>query len=371
MSPAARFALIFGAQFASLGAAMPFVPSVLAAGGLSAQQVGLVLALGTGTRLLANPWAARIADRTGLRGTLALGAVLAGLLLPALGWGQGLAVLLAVYVVHSAAVAPIVTLSDAAAIAEMRRRPFDYGRVRAAGSVTFILAALAAGQVAGLWGPGAVLYISAGALLLTAALALSLPPHGALPPAARGSMWEPLRHAAFRRLLPASALIQGSHAMYNGFSTLHWQAAGLSPGLVGALWATGVVAEVGLFLFGRRIVDRLGARGLALLAAGAGVVRWTITGITVEPWLLFPVNALHAATFGAMHLAAIRSLGALPPALGARAQALHTSLGVGLATGVMMVLAGPLYAALDGRAFWVMAGLCAMGMVAAARLPRG
>jgi PPP family 3-phenylpropionic acid transporter len=370
VSPAFRFSLIFGAQFASLGAALPFVPAVLTAGGLSAQQVGLVLALGTGTRLLANPWAARIADRTGLRRTLALGAVLAGLLLPLLGWGQGLAVLLAVYVLHSAAVAPIVTLSDAAAIAEIRRRPFDYGRVRAVGSLTFILAALAAGQFVGLWGAGSALYISCAALLATGALALTLPPHEALPPAARGSMWEPLRQPAFRRLLPASALIQGSHAMYNGFSTLHWQAAGLSPGLVGALWGAGVVAEIALFVFGRRLVEKLGARGLAMVAAGSGVLRWSVTAVTVDPWLLFPIQLLHACTFGAMHLAAIRSLGALPPALGARAQALHTSLGVGLATGVMMVVAGPLYAALEGHAFWAMAGLCALGFVAATRLGR-
>jgi hypothetical protein len=36
MTPPTRFALLFAVQFASLGAAMPFIPAVLSAGGLSA-----------------------------------------------------------------------------------------------------------------------------------------------------------------------------------------------------------------------------------------------------------------------------------------------------------------------------------------------
>ena len=62
----------------------------------------------------------------------------------------------------------------------------------------------------------------------------------------------PFQEPAFRWLLPLSALIQGSHALYYGFSTIHWTAAGLSPGVIGLLWAEGVVVEVLLFLYGRQ-----------------------------------------------------------------------------------------------------------------------
>jgi PPP family 3-phenylpropionic acid transporter len=41
--------------------------------------------------------------------------------------------------------------------------------------------------------------------------------------------------------------MHGSHAFYYAFGTLHWQAQGLGAGLIGALWATGVVAEIALF----------------------------------------------------------------------------------------------------------------------------
>lgn len=368
ITPPTRFALLFAAQFASLGAAMPFIPAALSEGGLSATQLSIVLALGSVTRLLTSPASARLADRWGMRAVVVAGAALAALTLPAMALLQGFAVLLMVQLVHSVGVAPVVPLSDAAAIAEMRRRAFDYGRVRAWGSIAFIAAAVAAGQLVGMAGPAAALWLAACCLGATALVAAGLPE----PPAPRtrptGGMWEPLRHPGFRRLLPASALIQGSHAMYYGFATLHWQAAGLSAATIGLLWAWGVVMEVALFLWGRRMVERLGARGLATLAAAAGVLRWGVTGATTELVPLFLAQALHALTFGAMHLAAIRALGALPSGLGARAQTLHSSLGVGLASGALLLASGPLYAALGGHGFWVMAGLCGLGVVAGLRL---
>ena len=40
------------------------------------------------------------------------------------------------------------------------------------------------------------------------------------------------------------SLLQASHAVLNGFSTLHWRAAGSSESMIGVLWAEGVVAEI-------------------------------------------------------------------------------------------------------------------------------
>ncbi len=167
-------------------------------------------------------------------------------------------------------------------------------------------------------------------------------------------------------------VIQGSHALYYGFASIHWAAAGHSAAVIGLLWAEGVVAEVALFFWGRRLADRLGPVGLSLLAAGAGALRWAVTAETAALPALAAVQLLHAATFGAQHLAAMRVLMRIVPApmAAATAQTLHASLGVGLASGALMLASGPLYAALGGAAFWAMAGLCAAALPAAWRLRR-
>lgn len=368
MTVPARFALLFAAQFAAVGVVLPFLPAVLAGHGLTPSEISIVLAAGAAVRLLAAPLIGARADGLGdPRRVLALAAVLAGCAASGFALLQGFAALLLVNLVHSLCLAPVVPLSDALSLGASRRLRFDYGRVRSAGSASFIVAAAAAGQAVAWGGPDTVVWLFALCLVLTGWAASGLPPE---PPAGRGrgSFGAPFRNVAFRRLLPVSALIQGSHALYYGFGTIHWQAAGLSPGVIGVLWAEGVVAEVALFLWGRRLADRLGPAGLATLAAAAGAVRWAVTAETTWLPALAVVQVLHGATFGAMHLAAMRVLAGLPLNQAATAQTLHSSLGVGVASGLLLLASGGLYARFGGTAFWAMAGLCGLALPLAWRL---
>ena len=91
-----------------------------------------------------------------------------------------------------------------------------------------------------------------------------------------------LSNRLFLLFMAATALIQCSHATYYGFSTLHWSAAGISDSAIGLLWAEGVVAEIVLFAFAGRIVQRVGVGPLLWVAALAGVVRWGVTGATTD-----------------------------------------------------------------------------------------
>ena len=370
LSAPASFALLWATQFFAIGAMMPFLPAILAEGGLSAGQLGAVLAAGSLVRLLAAPMGGLIADRAAdIRRVLALGCLLAGATALGFGFAAGLAALLAVQVLHSALAAPVVPLSDALALGAVRAGRFDYARVRSVGSIAFIGGAVLAGQAAELWGPRAAAWLLAAGLGLSALAALGLPAVPPRPREAKPSLWAPLREASFRRILPVAAIIQGSHAVYYGFSTLHWQAAGLGSGFVGFLWGLGVAAEVVLFIYGRSLADRLGLRGLALLAALGGVLRWSVSGETVHPLALVAVQLLHGATFGAMHLAAMRALLGLKQGLAGRAQALLASA-VSASTGGLIWLSGPLYAALGGQAFWAMAALCGLALPLALTLGR-
>lgn len=369
MSEATRFAALFAAQFAALGVALPFLPAVFAARGLNASEVAIVLAGASAMRLVAGPTIARLADRSGAPGrVLALAAVAAAVCSLGFLVAPGFLVVLLVALAYGAAIAPVIPLSDALALGASRRGAFVYAPVRSWGSIAFLLAAALAGQLADAAGVGATVWLIALGLAATAVVALALP---AAPAVARGGGdWRaPFRNAGFRALLPVSALIQGSHALYYAFATIHWQAAGLSSGLIGLLFAESVLAEVALFAFGGRLAERLGARRLALLAAGCGVLRWAVTAETTAWPVLAVVQALHAATFGAMHLAAMRVLIGLPAAQAATAQALHGAVGVGAPMLVLTLASGALFAAFGGAAFWAMAALSALGLVAAWRLP--
>ncbi|WP_279357749.1 MFS transporter [Methylobacterium indicum] len=366
-----RFLLVYAALYAGYGLTTPFLPALLSERGLSPTEVGLVLAAGTAIRLAAGPLAGGIADRLRAgRGVLAACGLLAGSSALLYLAGHGLSGLLLASLAHAAATAPLAPLADALALPAAAASRFAYGTVRGAGSAAFIAGTLAAGQVTGFVGLSALPVAGAAAFVLLAAATLALPAGPTrveAPSAGRPGLAElrVLLHApAFRRLVAVAALVIASHAVHEAFAVIRWREAGLSPGTASLLWAEAVAAEVLVFLVvGPRLLARLGPAGALALAAGAGALRWSVAALTVALPALAAIQALHGLTFALLHLAAMQVLArTVPPALAATAQTLYGTLGLGLATTLATLAAGPLWARLGPGAFWVMAALCAAAL---------
>jgi len=394
--PLTRFHLLYGLLFAAFGVRSPFLPPLLQDRGLRPEAIGLVLAASTGVRLLAGPAAGRLADRLGAhRLVLAACAVAAGLLglgyLPAWGFWP----LFSVGVGQAAMLAPIIPLADALALGAATRGPrgvsrngFEYGWVRGAGSAAFVVGVAAAGSAVGRFGIDITVAVSS-VLLVAAAVACAVVPRtlaGAAPvlfghPLAASGGWFAdgdlrtlLRDRVFRRLLLVAALVQGSHALHDSFAVIRWQAAGIDPATTGLLWSESVAAEVVVFLFlGSRLLDRLGPAGASMLASAAGVLRWAVMAETAQPLAMALVQPLHGLTFALQHLACMRLIAVIVPvSLAATAQSIYGTLCIGLATALLTLASGPLYARFGAGGFWVMASICAISLPACRglRLPR-
>ncbi|MCI0753967.1 MFS transporter [Teichococcus vastitatis] len=361
-----RHRALIGAVFAAIGASQPFLPAYLLERGLAPGEVSLVLALGAAIRILAGPLGGRLADGLGNpRLLLVLLGMAAALAAGGFTLAAGLLGFLLAQLALNAAMAPMTPLADAICLAAARRSGFEYGRLRVAGSITYMAMAVLAGWLAGRFGLSLLPGLMAAALasVAVAALALPRPPDPAARAGPRGGMLMALRLPGFTSLLLLSGLIQSSHAAYYAFSTIHWSAAGHAPATIGLLWAVAVLGEIALFLHGHRLVRRLGPAGMAMLAAAAGLLRWGSMATTTWLPALLLIQLLHALSFGAQHLAAMQLIQRLvPPALASTAQSLHSALGVGLLMGLMTWLSGPLYAAWGGGVFLLMATLCALAL---------
>jgi MFS transporter, PPP family, 3-phenylpropionic acid transporter len=144
---------------------------------------------------------------------------------------------------------------------------------------------------------------------------------------------------------------------------IRWDDAGLEASVISMLWAEAVDAEVVVFfLVGPWLISRIGVRGAAVLAAIAGIVRWSFIGFTSSVLLLSLLQPLHGLTFALLHLAGMRVLGTVIPAgLAATAQALY-AFGPVLLTAILIFFAGTLYADYGGAAFLSMAALCVIAL---------
>jgi PPP family 3-phenylpropionic acid transporter len=358
-----RYAAFYGGFFLTAGILLPFWPLWLENRGLDAVQIGIILALGPWVRVLTNPIAAQIADRSGRAKTLLV--IFAGLSVLAFAGfipAQGFWWILAISLLAAVCFPAMMPIGESQVMAAVLRHKLDYGRIRLWGSITFIVATLGAGRLLTGRDPDLILPLVLAALAATFLAALSFPRQASeTVKTEQGGIATLLRQPRFVLFVATASLLQASHAVYNGFSTLHWRAAGIAESMIGVLWAEGVVAEILLFSVSGFFVARLGPIGLLALAGMCGVVRWTVLAQTTDMTALVVVQVLHAITFGAVHLGAMHFVARnAPPGLSATAQGIYASAS-GLAMGLAMIGAGSLFAAFGGQAFFAMAAISAVG----------
>ncbi len=376
-----RVAVFYGALFVVYGMHVPYTPVWLDGRGLSAAEIGTVMAAPFFLRLLITPGIAMVADRTG-RHRMALivlaWASLAVVLL--LSQAQSFWPILLLTVPLIVAFTTIMPLTETVAVSGVRHAGLDYGRMRLWGSLTFLAASFAGGFAVAHWGSGIAIWLVALGCALTVMAAHVLPREALAtdaPEPDRAPWWqaeEPrmlLRQPAFLAFLLASGGVQAAHATFLTFGTLIWQKQGLSGGWIGALWAIGVFAEVALFAVSAWLVETFGAAALLMAGAAMSIVRWTAMAFNPGLAVLVPLQILHGVTYGASHIGAIHFIGkAVPLRAAGSAQALYATVAAGLAMGVATLIAGWLYARIGGASYGAMSVIAAIALAAALQLGR-
>ncbi|WP_192843850.1 MFS transporter [Aureimonas sp. D3] len=318
-----RMSFVFAGNFVTLGIFFPFFPVWLGHKGLDGDEIGLILALQIGLRVLVCPPVLRQADRSRDRAHLLIAAAFASLVasLPFFqveGWSP---ILLATLVL-AAVWCPAIPLTDAIALSGVRRLGSDYGRSRLWGSISFIAANIAGGVLIGWLGVGRFPLVLCLAFLTAALVTLAAPRLGQplkaspLPLAPPQEPWTPspslvqrLRRLGpapdMKRLLPTLigiALIQASHALLNGFASLQWAKLGYGAVEIGVFWAIGVVAEVMLFRLAAKPLRRFGIKAVLLASALVAAARWTVFTHDLGLVGFAFLQTAHAMTFAAAHV---------------------------------------------------------------------
>ncbi|MDB5600866.1 MAG: hypothetical protein JWN71_2910 [Xanthobacteraceae bacterium] len=355
----ARLSSFYAALFVYSGIHLPFFPLWLEAKGLNAGAIGLVLALPMVVRIVAIPAATRMADRRdGLRGALLATSVAATLGYALLGLTNGLVAIAVVYALVSLAFTPTMPLADAFALKGLARIGGSYGRVRLWGSGAFLVGSFLAGISIDLIAARDLIWLVVAAMALSALAAFMLTPLPADPAApdrASPSGHALLRNKAFLVAIGAASLTNASHALYYGFSTLDWTAAGIDGTAIGLLWAVGVLAEIVLFALAGHLPSRIGPTELLLIGAGGAVLRWTAMAFNPPLAALPFLQILHALSFGANHLGAILFISRVAaPGQAATAQG-YFSIALGLTMAMTTSLSGWLFARYGDLAYAAMA----------------
>lgn len=365
-------AILMSCMFFSLGASIPFMPRWLEQDrGFNGVQIAIVLAGAQMLRLLVGPilgsWADRFHDRRTPLRVLSLISLASFTIMAFTHAFVGMAVLS--FLAFSASSA-IIPLAEGGALRASKAGGWPFGLMRSIGSSCYILASVLVGYHVGAQGPGiAIGWLIAGLAMAGAYVWLLAPKDPAPARIAASLPW----HAGLRLLLRSRRLvlalaaagpIQAAHAFYYGFSTLVWRGQGLEPSLIGWLWACGTATEIVFFLALSRGERRIAPEWL-LLAGGIGaMIRWGLMGLAPPLAWLWPLQALHALTFAACHVGALRIVyeETLEEHAGL-AGALYGAISGGTMLGLTLLASGWLYDHHGVHGYFAMAALGALGLM--------
>jgi PPP family 3-phenylpropionic acid transporter len=258
---------------------------------------------------------------------------------------------------------------EAVTLTHLGEGPHRYSRIRLWGSVGFIVTAVLLGPWLTAVGIEVLPYVLIALLVATALATLGVPEGPALPEHADSvSLRATLGRPAVIALLAACVLHQASHGPYYAFFSIYLEEHGYARGVVGQLWALGVVAEIGVFLWVHRWLPRFGASRLLALAVAITAGRWLlIAGLVESLAVLLFAQVLHAASYGLFHAAAIDLIHRLfPGRVQGRGQALYSSMSFGLGGSLGSLASGYVWEGLGGAWTYVFGSALAFAALACA-----
>ena len=331
--PYGRLGGFYFFYFAYLGAFAPFFGLYLEGIGLSAFDIGIVMALPQVTRIMASYlWSAladassrpvRVVRLAGVAGTIVFVCIFAGTQ-----FALVFATIFAMTFFWSAA----LPLIEATTLTHLGEETSRYGPIRVWGSVGFIVAVVGVGHLLDHVALAAVPVLVLAMMIGMLGYAFAVPEAPAAHHTTEATLGRVLFSPQVIVLIGAGACMSAAHGPYYTFYSIHLVAAGYSKAATGWLWALGVICEIAIFAWMPRLFRAFSLRAILIASFALAVVRFLAIGWLAQSFvaLLF-AQVLHAATFGSFHAASIGYVHKLfRGRLQARGQAIYGSIAFGV-----------------------------------------
>ena len=342
-------ALSFFAVFSVYGVTSPYLPVLVRGLGYGAALVGILLGLFELAGIAGPFLFGRIADRLGrYKPSLFFALTLvAGASIP-LSLVRNPYISALSIIILAAGLRSLIPLMDATATINLGSKG-NYGLVRAAGSLSFVLVALGL-QYVPFMRPDKPLNI--GIWLIITAIAsmialIFLPDSCPRSKTAQGQ--DPTERYSGKRKIMDAGLLAGFAVIALGrlamapvmsfFSLflveeIKWDAIGL-------MWAISASSEIPLMIFSSRLIRRFGAPSLLAVSVVAVAVRLAVYALFPNPVGAVTGQLLHSLCFGLFHPAAVAFVSArVPPERRATGMALYLAFCIGIPTFLGSALGG-------------------------------
>jgi len=262
----------------------------------------------------------------------------------------------------------VLPLTEANLLALDRSDKQDYGRIRAMGSLAFIIVSISGGSLINFYGQQIIPGLVASLMLLTAAACFWLA--AATSTVAAASVvtprtrpdWKKVINLKLLMVLGSAGFIQMSHSLYFATASNMWADFGYTSTAIGVFWAIAVVAEICYFSFSSSILRYQSPFIMIALSGICAAARWALFALNDGLSGIIVGQVLHALSFAAYHSAVMRFIrDNAPEGVRTLTQAVYYSLMVALPMGIALPIAGLLFDVYSTTAYGYMAMIALAG----------
>jgi PPP family 3-phenylpropionic acid transporter len=361
-TPYWRLSSFYFFYFASLGALIPYWSLYLKSLDYNAQSIGALMAIIPATKIFAPYLWGWVADHTRhpimiirLANLLAI-VVFSGVFV-----SSGFLWLALVLFMFSFFWNSSLPLFEAMTLNHLGDNQHKYSVVRLWGSLGFIMMVVLLGEYYDVTSidraPVVIVILLAGILLVS----LIVPERLSEQHEEQMPITHVIRQPVVLAFLLVCFLMLVSHGPYYTFYSIFLENHGYSRGMIGLLWAIGVMAEVIVFLMMHRLLLTIDLRKLLFVSFMLTAVRWVLIGFFVENLsVLFFAQLFHAFSFGVFHAVSISLVHRFfTGSHQGRGQALYASLSFGAGGAVGSLLSGVLWDKIDHAWLFTLAAVVA------------
>ena len=221
--------------------------------------------------------------------------------------------MLVITVFYAIFYAPLISFLEAFTMDLLGTEKKSYGRVRAWGSISFIVVVLVLGKIIDLYSVDIiVVLILAGALMLST-ISTRIPD---IQIEKKKQLTPDAKSLAERRVLVflfCGFLMLVSHGAYYGFFSIHLKNLGYGSTFIGLAWALASTAEILVMIRSDQIFKRFSLEAVLIFSFMVAAFRWFILFWAQSAPAILLSQVLHAVTYGAFHMASILYIDRLAP----------------------------------------------------------
>ena len=328
-----------------IGTMMPYISVYYKSIGLTGSEIGRLMSLITLATIVVPHFWGWLTTRIGLP-KLSLQLAVVGTFLAVLPFNlvSGFESYWLLTLIFSMFFAALMPLADSLAIRSIRNLGVPYTRIRAGGSIGYIVAVTICGFLIAEYGAWVVIPMMSVCMGIAMITTFFLKEQPLIRDSNKvvGSFFSLFREREVRFFLLLSFLSYMAHAPFNVFFAVHLNDAGYSGEEVGLLIAFGVVIEIVIFLFFGNSIRRFSVVNVVAFCFLCGVARWLLVGWYAEHlWIVLLTQLTHCVTFAVFHMVSIEQVHRLfPERYAAQGQAMYSAFAIGLGGGLGMVATG-------------------------------